>query len=126
MLRYIAKFKDGARQPPVAQLYYENTDEGNQKAEAFVRREDKKGYSIYSCIGLLRCMPRNKENVGELPCIVLDIDLRSVEEARERVLECLRGLVLPPSANQGPRPMVRHILQMRNILIPAPSMSMRA
>ena len=97
LLRYIAKFEDGARRPPVAQLYYKDTDEGRQKAEEFVRREDAKGYSIYSCIGLLRCMPRNKENVGALPHLVLDIDLRSVEETRERVIECLRELALPPS-----------------------------
>jgi RecA-family ATPase len=97
LLGYIAKFKDGAHEGPASQLYYEDTDEGRKRAEEYARRIDESGYSVYSCIGRLRCRPRSKENVAELPCIVLDNDLRAVVQTREQVLECLRNLPIPPS-----------------------------
>ena len=85
-LGYVAKFKDGARDGPVAQLYYEDTDEGRTKAEEFARQKDEAGYSIYSCPGRLRERPRNKENVAELDRIFQDLDLRNIVETREQAL----------------------------------------
>jgi hypothetical protein len=97
LLGYIAKFKDGAKEPPVAQLYFPDTDEGRRRADEYARRIDEDGFSVYSCIGRLRCKPRNKENVGELDRIVQDIDLRGTVESREQAIVCLRDLPLPPT-----------------------------
>jgi RecA-family ATPase len=96
LLGYLAKFKDFAKEPPVAQLYYPDTEAGRAQAEAWSKQKDERGFSIYSCIGKLRCQPRNKDNVAELPCLILDLDLRAMRESREEVLACLHGLSLPP------------------------------
>jgi RecA-family ATPase len=97
LLGYIGKFRDGAREGPVAQLYYEDTEDGRRKADEYARRIDEDGYSVYACIGRLRCKTRNRNNVAALAVIVQDIDLRAIVETREQVLECLRGLPLQPS-----------------------------
>jgi hypothetical protein len=94
---YLCKFRDGAKEGPVAQIYYEDTEDGRRKAEESARQMDEDGHSVYACIGRLRCKPRNKDNVAELDKVVQDIDLRNVVEAREQVLEVLRNLPLPPS-----------------------------
>jgi hypothetical protein len=96
LLGYIAKFKDGAHEGPVTQLYFEDTEDGRRKAEEAARQMDESGHSVYACIGRLRCKPRNKDNVAELDRVVQDIDLRNVVETREQVLEVLRGLPLQP------------------------------
>jgi hypothetical protein len=96
LLGYICKFRDGAKEGPVAQLYYADTPEGRQKADEYARQIDEDGHSIYSCIGRLHRKPRNKENIAELACIVQDIDLRNVVETREQVLEVLHSLPLQP------------------------------
>jgi AAA domain len=96
LLGYIAKFKDFVKEPPVASLYYPDNEAGCAQAESFVRREDAKGYSIYSCIGRLHSRPRNRDNVAELSCLILDLDLRNMMEGREQVLDCLHQLIIPP------------------------------
>ena len=103
LLGYICKFADEVKQGPAAQLYYPLTPEGCAQAEAFARANDQKGFSIYSCIGALRTAPRNKENVGALDKIVLDLDLRVMREDREQVLETLRKLPLLPEIRDSGR-----------------------
>jgi len=103
LLGYICAFEDTAKKPPVAQLYYPWNDEGFTQAEAFARTHDRKGVSIYSCIGVLRTTPRNKENVGALDKIVVDLDLRAMLEGREHVLEVLRRLPLLPEIRDSGR-----------------------
>jgi hypothetical protein len=65
----------------------------------FIRRHDVPGRGVYQCIGKLRpgVQKRCKENVTELGCIVVDLDLRAMTELRDEVLACLQGLALPPS-----------------------------
>jgi hypothetical protein len=103
LLGYIVKFRDGVKEPPAAQLYFEDTETGRAKAEAFARQHDEKGFSIYSCIGRLRGAPRNKANVAELGNLVLDLDLRNIVEGREEVIACLRALPLPPEIRDSGR-----------------------
>jgi hypothetical protein len=103
LLGYICKFADEVKQGPAAQLYYPLTPEGLAQAEAFARGHDQKGFSIYSCIGALRTAPRNKENVGALDKVVVDLDLRAMIEDREQVLETLRKLPLLPEIRDSGR-----------------------
>jgi hypothetical protein len=99
----IIKFKDGTKEPPAAQLYYPLDDVGLAQAEEFARTHDQQGFSIYSCIGRLRCAPRNKGNVAELDRLVVDLDLRNIVETRDEVIAVLRSLPLTPEIRDSGR-----------------------
>jgi hypothetical protein len=78
-----------------AQLFYTDAAE----AAKFVAQWSKPGFGVYDCIGWLKdgAARRRKEEVVELDHIVCDLDLKNIEQTRDQVLQCLKGLVLPPS-----------------------------
>jgi putative DNA primase/helicase len=81
-------------------LYLDDDDPAReQKLLNFLQREDRPGRAIYYCIGLLKYGSRERKaaTVAALPCIVVDLDLKNITEAREEVIACLKRLALPPS-----------------------------
>ena len=64
--------------------------------EAFARRWDKPGVSVYDGVNplLLSATTRDKESVAEQGAIWIDIDLRGVKASREEVLKALLALPL--------------------------------
>ena len=72
-------------------------DGGEAQAREFIRREDVPGRAVYECIGLVGERRRGKDTVVSLARIVIDLDLKNIEQSREEVIQCLRTLALPPS-----------------------------
>jgi hypothetical protein len=99
LLRYICSMPNPGCRGPIRELFYPDTDEGHESARAFAEREDKPGRAVYDCIGVLRdgAKSRCKEEVAELDRIVCDLDLKNIEESRDKVLSVLQGLILKPS-----------------------------
>jgi hypothetical protein len=56
------------------------------------------GRAVYECIGLVGERRRNKNTVVSLAQIVVDLDLKNIEQPRDEVIQCTRDLALPPSA----------------------------
>jgi hypothetical protein len=79
----------------LAQLFY--TDDVD--AEKFTHQWNGPGVGIYDCIASLRegATRRSKDEVAEIIRIVSDLDLQTIEEPREEVINCLKALLLPPS-----------------------------
>src|SRR5262245_15910770 len=98
-LRYICSLPNPGMSGVPHELFYPDTAEGWAQAEQFARRENKPGRGVYGCIGILKdgARSRCKETIGALPHIVADLDLKNIEQPREQVIECVKGLVLPPS-----------------------------
>jgi RecA-family ATPase len=72
------------------QLFYEDTEEGRAKAEAFVREYDKPGMGVYDCVSLLQEERRAKATVAEIPGLHWDIDARQVNENKEQIIKRVR------------------------------------
>src|SRR5215472_15830802 len=72
------------------QLFYEDTEEGRAKAEAFVREYDKPGMGVYDCVSLLKEKRRAKDTVAEIPGLHWDIDARQVNENKEQIIKRAR------------------------------------
>jgi len=72
------------------QLFYEDTEEGRAKAEAFVREYDKPGMGVYDCVSLLKEERRAKDTVAEIPGLHWDIDARQVNENKEQIIKRVR------------------------------------
>jgi hypothetical protein len=98
-LRYICSLPNPGTEGTPHELFYTDDAAGEAKAEAFAQRENKPGRGVYDCIGVLKdgATRRCKETVGELRQIVLDLDLKNIEHSRDHIINCLRGLALPPS-----------------------------
>jgi hypothetical protein len=122
LLGYFVKFRDGVKEPPVAQLYFQHTEEGRAQAAEFIRKHDERGFSLYSCIGRLARSPRNKGNVAELDQVVVDIDLRNIVEDREQVIARLRELPLPPEVRDSGRG-IHAVWRLREPLVDEPGMA---
>src|SRR5262249_3148275 len=73
-----------------AQLFYEDTEEGRAKAEAFVREHNKPGMGVYDCVSLLKEKRRAKDTVAEIPGLHWDIDARQVNENKEQIIKRVR------------------------------------
>jgi P4 family phage/plasmid primase-like protien len=63
----------------------------------FVAKWDRKGRSLYFCVGTINGGHRNKESVAETVCLHADIDLKDISESRADVEKVLTNLELPPS-----------------------------
>jgi RecA-family ATPase len=72
------------------QLFYEDTEEGRTKAEAFVREHDKPGMGVYDCVSLLKEKRRTKDTVAEISGLHWDIDARQVNEDKEQITKRVR------------------------------------
>src|ERR671930_2376120 len=81
------------------ECFVEDNEAGEAQAQEFIRREDVRGRAVYECIGLVGEKRRNKNSVVSLAQIVVDLDLKNIEQPRDEVIRCARGLVLPPSDN---------------------------
>jgi RecA-family ATPase len=77
------------------QLFYEDTEEGRAKAEAFVREHDKPGIGIYDCVSLLKEERRAKDTVAEISGLHWDIDARQVNENKEQIIKRVREKLEP-------------------------------
>jgi hypothetical protein len=99
MKRYIGSFPNVSGAGPVRELFYSNDAAGMEKAEAFARREDKPGRSVFDAVNLYRddATSRNKDTVAALVCIHADVDLKDIAESKEQVLERISSLPYPPS-----------------------------
>jgi hypothetical protein len=70
---------------------------GETQAREFIRREDVPGRAVYECIGLVGERRRSKDSVISLAQIIVDLDLKNIEQPRNEVIQCARALALPPS-----------------------------
>ena len=54
---------------------------------------------MYDCIGRLQdgARSRCKDTVADLDRVVADLDLKNITQRRDAVLQCVKGLLLPPS-----------------------------
>ena len=83
----------------VRELFYPDSPEGRARAEKFARHENKPGRGVYDCIGRLQdgARSRRKDTVADRDQVVADLDLKNITQRRDAVLQCVKGLVLPPS-----------------------------
>jgi AAA domain len=70
---------------------------GEAQAQEFIKREDVAGRAVYECIGLVGERRRAKETAVSLAQVVIDLDLKNIEQLRDEVIQCVRALALPPS-----------------------------
>jgi hypothetical protein len=99
-MRYVCSLPNSGSRGAPRELFFNDDEEGRRRQQAFVAAESgQEGRGVYYCIGELHdsARSRSKETVAAMPEIVVDLDLRNVEESRGRVLNVLRGLLLPPS-----------------------------
>ena len=82
-----------------SRTFYPDSPEGRARAEKFARHENKPGRGVYDCIGRLQdgARSRCKDTVADLDRVVADLDLKNITQRRDAVLQCVKGLVLPPS-----------------------------
>jgi hypothetical protein len=87
---YICAFRDWTDAPPFAQLF---TDDP-AAADAFAKRHDIKGVSVYQCVANLLpgARARNLQTVASVEIIHADIDLRGLVTSSEIVLQTLQRL----------------------------------
>jgi hypothetical protein len=97
--RYIGSFPNPGCKGPVREIWYPDTPEGHAQAEAFAQRENVPGRAVYDAINLFRddAKVRCKETVEFLEKIVVDIDLKDIEESKEEVVRTTLALPYPPS-----------------------------
>jgi len=82
---------------PTRECFVADDAAGEAQAREFIRREDVPGRAVYECIGLVGEGRRNKTTVVSLAQIVVDLDLKNIEQPRDDVIRCARDLALPPS-----------------------------
>jgi hypothetical protein len=83
----------------VRELWYSDTPEGHERAEAFAQRENVPGRAVYDAINSFRedAKGRSKETVEFIEKISIDIDLKDIKESKEEVIKALLALPYPPS-----------------------------
>ena len=87
---YICAFRDWADEPPFAQLFTEDA----ATVDAFAKRHDIQGVSVYQCVANLApgARERNLETVVSIEIIHADIDLRELVTPESIVLDKLQKL----------------------------------
>jgi hypothetical protein len=97
--KYVGSFPNPGCRGPVRELWYPDTPEGHERAEAFAQRENIPGRAVYDAINLFRddARVRNKETVELISKISIDIDMKDIEESKEEVIRTLTSLPYPPS-----------------------------
>jgi hypothetical protein len=90
MTLYIAAFRDWADGPPLAQLFTEDAAAAN----AFAKRHNIRGISVYECVGNLLpdARARNLQTVASIDIVHTDIDLRELVTPDAAVLDTLQKL----------------------------------
>lgn len=99
-MRYVCSLANPGTKGIPRELLYADDEEGRRRLQAFIEAENgQEGRGLYYYIGDLRdnARSRSKETVAAVPEIVVDLDLKSIEEQRERILGVLQGLLLPPT-----------------------------
>jgi hypothetical protein len=99
VLRYICSLPNPGTEGKVHEVFYPDDDVGRTRAEKFAQLENKPGRGVYDCIGILQDGARSRciETIAELERLPVDLDLKNIAEPRDDVLQCLHGLLLPPS-----------------------------
>jgi len=99
LLRYVCSLPNPGTKGAIRELFYPDNPEGRARAEKFAQHENKPGRGVYDCIGRLQdgARSRCKDTVADLDQIVADLDLKNITQRRDAVLQCVKGLVLPPS-----------------------------
>jgi hypothetical protein len=99
MKRYIASFPNIPGTGRIRELFYNNDATGMAQAEAFARREDRPGYSVFDAVNLYHddASRRNAETVAALICVHVDIDLKDFSEDREQVRQRILALPCTPT-----------------------------
>ena len=99
LVRYVCSLPNPGTKGAVRELFYPDSPEGRARAEKFARHENKPGRGVYDCIGRLQdgARSRCKDTVADLDRVVADLDLKNITQRRDAVLQCVKGLVLPPS-----------------------------
>jgi hypothetical protein len=99
LVRYVCSLPNPGTEGTVRELFYPDSPEGRARAEKFARHENKPGRGVYDCIGRLQdgARSRCKDTVADLDRVVADLDLKNITQRRDAVLQCVKGLVLPPS-----------------------------
>jgi RecA-family ATPase len=99
LLRYVCSLPNPGTKGAVHELFYPDNPEGRARAEKFAQRENKPGHGVYDCIGFLQdgARSRCRDTVAALDQVVADLDLKNIMQPRDAVLQCVKGLVLPPS-----------------------------
>ena len=99
LVRYVCSLPNPGTKGTVRELFYPDSPEGRARAEKFARHENKPGRGVYDCIGRLQdgARSRRKDTVADLDQVVADLDLKNITQRRDAVLQCVKGLVLPPS-----------------------------
>ena len=99
LVRYVCSLPNPGTKGAVRELFYPDSPEGRARAEKFARHENKPGRGVYDCIGRLQdgARSRCKDTVADLDRVVADLDLKNITQRRDAVLQCVKGLLLPPS-----------------------------
>ena len=99
LLRYVCSLPNPGTKGAIRELFYPDNPEGRARAEKFAQHENKPGRGVYDCIGRLQdgARSRCKDTVADLDQVVVDLDLKNITQRRDAVLQCVKGLVLPPS-----------------------------
>src|SRR5262249_40402297 len=99
LLRYVCSLPNPGTKGAIRELFYPDNPEGRARAEKFAQHENKPGRGVYDCIGRLQdgARSRCKDTVADLEQVVADLDLKNITQRRDAVLQCVKGLVLPPS-----------------------------
>jgi hypothetical protein len=99
LLRYVCSLPNPGTKGAVRELFYPDNPEGRARAEKFAQHENKPGRGVYDCIGFLQdgARSRCRDTVAALDQVVADLDLKNIVQRRDAVLQCVKGLVLPPS-----------------------------
>jgi len=100
MLHYICALPDVKRPGRIPQLFSDKPD----AIQAFIDRwHGVVGYSIYSCVGLLRDGARRRDlnTVEALRFLHVDVDFRSVAASPEEIDRVLRQLPLRPEVRDS-------------------------
>jgi hypothetical protein len=87
---FICAFRDWADEPPFAQLFTEDA----AAVDAFAKKHDIQGVSVYQCVGNLLpdARARNLQTVASIAIIHADIDLRDLITPESGVLDTLEKL----------------------------------
>jgi hypothetical protein len=98
-LRYVVALNNPHKPRAVHHCWYTDDTVGRARRDKFVAKYNgHPDFGIFYCVGALSERGTAKrDRVVAVYEIVLDQDLVHIEEPRERVLEILKGLPLPPS-----------------------------
>jgi hypothetical protein len=96
MLRCIVALPNADNSLGTAKMIFTDSEAA---VEDFLRKHDNIGWGIFECLGKFPpgTTKRNKETVGSLERLAVDIDFKNIEQSPEDILTVLTGLCLPPS-----------------------------